>query len=167
MTKAPANSGTPSLAEAQEIMTRLLPGLPQVTRTRFLSELAEAFSDEYMRRGYDAPQWVPEILSAENDAMSTSTATAEAYHQLQSDPEAMTLVAGEFIKGMPPGMREAALWELLRVLARIYKERGAELPEWLAKALSLPLPRALLDGGNSQDEEAPTITKLGSDRWVQ
>ena len=145
MTKTPSNTGTPSLAEAQEIMTRLLPGLPQVTRTRFLSELAlaEAFSDEYMRRGYDAPRWVPELLSAENDAMSSSTAAAEAYQQLQSDPEAMTLVASEFVKDMPPEMREAALWELLRVLARIYKERGAELPEWLAKALSLPIPRAL------------------------
>lgn len=93
MAKAASNTGTPSLAEAQEIMTRLLPGLPQVTRTRFLSELAEAFSDEYMRRGYDAPRWVPEILSAENDGMSSSTAAADAYQQLQRDPEAMTLVA--------------------------------------------------------------------------
>lgn len=58
-----AIAAAPSLAEAQEIMTRLLPGLPQATRTRFLCELAEVFSNEYERRGYDAPQWVRELLN--------------------------------------------------------------------------------------------------------
>jgi hypothetical protein len=81
---------------------------------------------------------------------ASSTAAADAYQQLQRDAEAMTLAAGEFVKDMPPGMREAALWQLLRVIARIYKDRGADLPEWLSKALTLPTPPALLDSGTDQ-----------------
>jgi hypothetical protein len=83
---------------------------------------------------------------------ASSTAAADTYQQLQSDAEAMTLAAGEFVKDMPPEMREAALWQLLRIIARIYKEHGAEPPAWLAKALTLPIPHAaVLDSGTDQD----------------
>ena len=69
---------------------------------------------------------------------ASSTAAADACQQPRSDTEAMALAAGEFVRDMPSEMREAALWQLLRVIARLYREHGAEPPEWLTSALILP-----------------------------